>query len=157
MMGDHACLTKGITYEEAVRIPLLIRVPWLSQTRNQIRGRVSQVDLAPTLLDLMEHAPQGHIQGTSRADVLRGSATLQENDVMVEWNGDETWRTIVSHENWKLNLCATDQSEFYDLNTDPYELENHFEDPAYRPQIDVLNARIREWQRTTSDVVPLSS
>jgi arylsulfatase A-like enzyme len=156
MMGDHACLTKGITYEEAVRIPLLIRVPWLKQTQTMVQGRVSQVDLAPTLLDLMGQEPQAQVQGTTRADVLRGDATLQDNDVMVEWNGDETWRTIVSRENWKLNLCATDQSEFYDLNLDPYELENRFEDPAYRAQIDELTARIQAWQHATGDVEALN-
>jgi arylsulfatase A-like enzyme len=151
MMGDHACLTKGITYEQAIRIPFLIRVPWLALTQTRIPGHISQVDLVPTLLDLMGQPPQGHVQGTSRADVLTAEASLSENDVIVEWNGDSVWRTIVSHENWKLDLCSTDQSEFYDLNQDPHELTNRFHDPAYRAQIEDLTARIRAWQRSTSD------
>jgi arylsulfatase A-like enzyme len=157
MMGDHACLTKGITYEEAVRIPLLIRVPWLAQTRTRIPGRVSQVDLVPTLLDLMDQPTPDHVQGVSRAGVLSGAEGLGENDAIVEWNGDETWRTIISRENLKLNLSATDQSEFYDLNRDSHELENRFDDPAYRSRIEELTARIKAWQRATGDRAALGS
>ena len=156
MMGDHACLTKGITYEEAIRIPLLIRVPWLSQAQTRIPGRVSLVDLAPTLLELLGQAPPSHVQGVSRAGVLKGTDSLAGNDAIVEWNGEEPWRTILSRENYKLNLCATDQSEFYDLNRDPHELENRFQDPAYRPQIKELAARIRAWQQQTGDTAAVS-
>jgi arylsulfatase A-like enzyme len=169
MMGDHACLTKGITYEEAIRIPLLVRVPWLAQSQTRISGRVSQVDLVPTLLDLLGHATPRHVQGTSRAEVLAGTETLERNDAIVEWNagttpgvgaaqmGADVWRTIVSHENCKLNLCATDRSEFYDLNTDPHELENRFQDPAYRSRIQDLTARIRAWQEQTGDTAALNA
>jgi arylsulfatase A-like enzyme len=155
MMGDHACLTKGVTYEEAVRIPLLIRVPWLAQAQTLVRGRVSQVDLVPTLLELLARDCPSHVQGTSRAGVLGRGNSLEDNDVVVEWNGDAVWRTIVSRENWKLNLCRTDQGEFYDLNEDPHELRNRYEDPAYRSRIQELAGRIREWQRVTGDVSAL--
>ena len=49
MMGDHNILAKCVLYEEAVRVPLLLRVPWLSNQRRDVGGRVSLVDLVPTL------------------------------------------------------------------------------------------------------------
>ena len=67
----------------------------------------------------------------------------------------EPWRTIVSHEGWKLNLTAVDQSELYDLNEDPHELRNLFNDPEQATRIRDLTARVRAWQQRTEDVARL--
>ena len=45
------------------------------------------------------------------------------------------WRSIVTSDGWKLNLCAGDQSVLFDLNADPCEQTNHFHDPAHRDRI----------------------
>ena len=57
------------------------------------------------------------------------------------------WRSIVTSDGWKLNLCAGDQSVLFDLNADPCEQTNHFHDPAHRDRIRELAARIRLWAR----------
>lgn len=153
MMGDHACLAKSLTYEESIRVPLLVRVP--GERGRTLPGRVSQIDLAPTILDFMGQRAPAQLQGKSLRPVMRGEATLAGNDVFVEWNNGEAWRTIVSREGWKLNLCATDRSEYYDLNTDPHELDNRYTDPSCRSQVELLTARIRAWQAETGDTAPL--
>ena len=140
---------------------------------NVVKGRVSQIDLLPTLLDLMgEHVP-GELQGESRAPVLRGESTLEMNDVFVQMNRgvlpgrrkfvtdipeekinrvvELPWRTVVSAEGWKLNLSPGDQCELYDLNTDPYEQENLYDDPAQKDRIRDLASRILAWQERTED------
>ena len=175
MMGDHGMLEKRSFYEESSRVPLLMRIPWLSTEQRDIGGSVGHIDLVPTLLDLLgEHIPD-HLQGESRLSVLRGAETLEGNDVFIEWNGVSPhigdrnfghptinrlnilpWRSVVS-DRWKLNLCAGDQCELFDLNTDPYELNNLFNDPAQKDRIRDLAARIRQWQSKTSDDAPLPS
>ena len=92
----------------------------------------------PVLLFYPMEQPQGaHLEGVSRKKVLQGEADLSRNDVIVEWNPgsdgilpsgvgsfseedaktaqQQHWRSIVSHENWKLSLCDCDQGELYDL------------------------------------------
>ncbi len=64
------------------------------------------------------------------------------------------WRSIVS-DRWKLNLCTGDQCEFFDLNSDPYEENNLFEDSAQKDRIRELAARIHLWQIRTGDTAPL--
>ena len=54
---------------------------------------------------------------------------------------------------WKLNLCAGDQGELFDLRSDPYEQTNLFDDPAQRDRVRDIAARIRMWQPETGDVV----
>ena len=54
MGGDHAMLEKRSFYEEASRVPLLIRAPFVDGQPRTIGGNIGQVDLVPTLLELLE-------------------------------------------------------------------------------------------------------
>lgn len=195
MMGDHGIFEKCVLYEEAVKAPLVVRVPWLGKEMRRISGRISQIDLVPTLLELMgESVPEG-LQGQSRAAVFyEGTASgerssLEGNDVFIEWQGpdgrparyfgggdsdlkepmDETtrsweekwervrdpWRSVVSAEGWKLNLSISDRCELYDLNTDPGEMHNLFDNREQRGRIRDLLDRIRQWQAQTGDTAAL--
>lgn len=171
MVGDHGILGKTVLYEESVKVPLLIHVPWLSNQQRMIGGNISHIDLVPTLLDLMGESIPEHLQGESRVSVLNGGATLSENDVFIQWNRNDghprpgeaevnpamstPWRSVISADRWKLNLSAHDQCELYDLNTDPCETVNYFDDPKCRDRIQDLADRIRQWQMQTDDRVPL--
>ncbi len=172
MMGDHAILEKTVMYEEAMKVPLLVRVPWLAGGR-RIPGRVGLVDLVPTLLELMGEPVPEVVQGESRVDVLQGEASLGDNDVFVEWNGNDhiaqppfetdipteeveraigaPRRTVISGEGWKLNLSPQDRSELYDLTSDPFEQVNLYDDSGQRSRVRDLAGRIAEWQRRTGD------
>ena len=174
MMGDHGMLEKRSFFEEASRVPLLIRVPWLSREQKVIQGSVGHIDLVPTLLDLIAQDIPDALQGKSLQSVMKGESDLSENDVFVQWNGtsDEIpdrflgsaeinrmlalpWRSVVTPDRWKLNLCAGDQCELYDLNSDPHEMSNLFDDPAQADRIRDMAARIRIWQHRTGDTAPL--
>jgi len=176
MMGDHAILAKCVMYEEALKVPLLVRVPWLGAAHGTIRDRVSQIDLLPTLLELLGEPIPRHLQGQSRASVLRGEGGLEGSDVFVEWNDSDgwppqppaglppedcerakgqPWRTFISADGWKLNLSAVDRCELYDLNSDPFETTNLFERPEHKGRARELAGRIRLWQERTADSVRL--
>lgn len=159
MMGDHGLLGKGVMYEEASRIPLMIRVPWLSQSQTMYEQPVSHIDLVPTLLELMNEPVGDHLQGKSLAGVLRGEESLDGNEAIVEWNSGEdknySARTLISSDNWKLALYTSDQHELYDLNSDPCELTNRFNDPEQRDRIKAMASRIRAWQEQSNDSVKL--
>ena len=171
MAGDHGILGKCVLYEESVRVPLLIRDPRLQGEPSRISGNMSHIDLLPTLLDLLGQSIPAHLQGQSRVSVLKGEASLAENDIFIEWNGRDghpipgeaevnpamsrPWRSMVSAERWKLNLCPSDHGELYDLNQDPYEMTNRFDDPAQQERIATMIASIRRWQENVADVVAL--
>ncbi len=80
MMGDHACLTKNLTYEQSIRIPLLVRTPSQSGQPNSIPGYVSQIDLVPNLIDLLGEKVPAHLQGRSlaRCDGRKGGSLEQQ-------------------------------------------------------------------------------
>jgi len=162
MAGDHALGKKDVMYEEAVRIPLLFRLPGKVHEHRIVEGRMSLVDLAPTLLDFAGVETPVAVQGRSRRAVLEDRETLSDNDVFIDWdtldNIDHSpWRSIITADGWKLNLCPHDRGELYDLNSDPHERRNLFSEPDQRDRIHELTERIRHWQEETGDTVPMPS
>lgn len=114
-----------------------------------------------------------HLHGQSRRGTLAGRENLEDNDVVIEWNGirpghfdrgmgtpeldrlnHSMWRSILSRR-WKLNLCRGDQSELFDLNLDPYEENNLFNAADQKDRIRDLTTRLRIWQHLTGDTAPL--
>ena len=160
-----------------MRVPLLIRVPWLSREQQTIGGRVGLIDAVPTLLDLLGENVPTELQGESLVPVLQGDADLSENDVVVQWNGADgrknepfhteisgedieaasamPRRVIISHEGLKLHLSPGDQCELYDLNEDPHELVNLYNDEEHRHSIRDLASRLRLWQEKYKDYTPV--
>jgi arylsulfatase A-like enzyme len=70
-------------------VPLLIRLPAGSAQRRQVRVAepVSQIDLVPTLLDLMGQPVPEHLEGKSLSPWIEGTAHAPPGDVFIEWNG----------------------------------------------------------------------
>ena len=177
MAGDHGMRGKTVMYEESVRVPLLMRVPWMGRDSQKVSGAIGHIDLVPTLLELLGEFESGHLEGESRASVLRGESTLEGIDVIIEWNepdgidysryainlpveeinrvAGKPWRTLVAQDGWKLNLSPVDQCELYDLSVDPHELKNLFNYPEQQTRVRDMAARLRAWQERTEDVVPL--
>jgi arylsulfatase A-like enzyme len=160
MLGDHGLVQKGVFYEEAIRVPLLVRVPWLSSKRADVRAPISQVDLAPTFLELLELTPPGRVDGHSRAGWLRSGSPPAENEVVVEWTESrdhaEDGRSLITASGWKLNLYRDDVPELYDLNDDPTELNNLANGPAHRGRVLDLADRLKRWQLAQGDPLPLA-
>ena len=168
-LGDHGILGKTLMYEESVRVPMLLRAPMLDAEPRRIGGNFSHIDLVPTLLDLLGASIPDDLQGVSRVPVLRGESDLADEDVFIEWNGDnghprasigeaeinrsmaEPLRTVITADRWKLNLYASGPGELYDLNTDPHELVNLFDRPGHRDRVGDLAARLRRWQNEVGD------
>ena len=170
MLGDHGLLEKRTLYQQSVKVPLVIRAPWLGDSERRIPGHASLIDLAPTLLDLLGERVPDHLDGESRLPVLKGESTLEDDDVFVQWNGrgdrdlgsktvdrvmSASWRSVVSSDGWKLNLCATDRCELYALTGDPHEQVTLFDAPIHRNRVQDLAGRIRAWQQSTGDTAPL--
>ncbi len=172
LVGTHGMLEMRTFYDHASKVPMLMRIPWLADKGRRVGGNLSQIDLVPTLLELLgEPVPDG-LHGVSRAGVLRGESDLADNDVFMEHSGvgdrdlgnpvineldSLPWRSVVTPDRWKLNLCAGDQCELFDLNSDPYEETNLFNDPAQRDRVRRMAAKVRLWQHEVGDDAPLPS
>lgn len=87
MMGSHQLVSKMVMFEEAIRIPLMLRVPGAQRNGERVSDPVSQIDLVPTLLDAMDQPTPEYLQGKSWIPFLNGEDDLPKEEVIVEWNG----------------------------------------------------------------------
>jgi len=140
-MGEKDYLYKNSLWEESTRVPLLMRVPGLTQAGGQVQHPVSLIDVYPTLLELCEISMQttknekGHpLDGHSMVPLLKNPTTKQ-------WDGSEAALTVVfagnAHKNdptmqhyairtqrYRYIRYNTGQEELYDHKKDSYEWYN---------------------------------
>jgi arylsulfatase A-like enzyme len=176
MMGSHRLLTKTVSYEESVGIPLMIKVP--GKTRGQTYAPpVSQIDLTPTLLDLMGRPEVAHsLPGKSLVPRMSGEQSDQETvfcqwhplreSVSGRWLPEDasperkeeiqkalmaSWRMAISPDGWKLCLREGDLSQLYNLEEDPQETTNLYGRPEHEAIVRDLSKRIKEQGESVGD------
>ncbi|MEM6384402.1 MAG: sulfatase-like hydrolase/transferase [Pseudomonadota bacterium] len=131
MTGAHGGLIdKGLLYEEAIKIPLLLRHRSIaSGPRSQL---VSNMDILPTALDLLGmKCPDRH--GVSVKPSLEQPESEGRQALLVEYHGLRflySQRAMIFEGGEKFIFTPGDDDELYDLNADPAELHNLADDPA---------------------------
>jgi choline-sulfatase len=156
MMGAHSLIGKSVMYEEAVRVPLLIRAPFRRQGPMRVEGAVSQISLAPTLLELLGKKDAGDLPGESLVPRMEGRA--QAADVFVEWHTPPEGpreRTVITPDGFKLVLSDKDNCMLFDRNRDPLELNNLYGTTEHAQVVRRLRERIAAWQKKSGDTMPL--
>ena len=153
MMGAHRLVAKGVMYEEAVRIPWLMRVPAMGRRQRVIEQPVSQIDLVPTLMELMGHGEAAkNLPGRSLVPLVKGGSAVEDH-VFIEWGTKPRVRTVVSPDGWKLCLSKEDKCQLFNLRDDPHEMTNVYDSGKHEAVIARLTERIRDWQKKTDDNV----
>ncbi|MCP4246432.1 MAG: sulfatase-like hydrolase/transferase, partial [bacterium] len=125
-MGSHGLKAKRVMYEESVRVPWLLHVPFREQKPFRFDKPVSHIDMAPTLLDLLGADVPDHLPGKSLVRVLDGRQQ-QADEVFSEWHlrGEESnGRAIITADGWKMALYDGDHCLLFNRRDDPLELEN---------------------------------
>lgn len=157
MMGSHSLFGKSVMYEEAVRVPLLLRVPFRKQRPMLVRQPVSHISLVPTLLELLGRKPPENLPGRSLLPLIENRHQRQE-DVFIEWHtppDGPAERTIVTPDGWKLVLSDKDNSLLFNRLKDPLELRNLYYDSSHAQTVRSLRSRIAAWQARVGDSMAL--
>src|SRR5438034_3085859 len=182
-LGAHHLFGKETMFEEAARVPFLVRLP--GQTRSKtIQQPVSHIDFVPTLLDLLRQPTHPQCAGKSLLPVINQEAVVagvspaspQPGNVFIEWAPnrtkikkgsrlarrrtikravEESTRTVVTPDGWKLCLRDKDSNELYNLNDDPWETRNLYSDRQYASVISRLTGEIHRWQQSANDKLRL--
>ncbi len=166
MLGDHGIYLKGpYFYEPAVRVPLIMSWPGTIGAGQQSRALVELVDLAPTLLDAANLPPYAGMQGRSLWPLLTGERPLHHHrdDVYCEYYNAMPWHTqptaqatMIRTARQKLVLMhGLDTGELYDLEQDPTETYNLWDNPAYQREQSILLKRLCDRMAWTVDPLPL--
>ena len=143
LQGEHRITgDKFLPYEESIRIPLIVRGPGVPAGET-IKGQVSNVDFAPTLVDAADAKAGRTMDGVSllptianpkerpkRVLEIEALAPLFEDPVPVNaW--DRPYTGVRTDRYTYVVWTETGEKELYDRKADPYQLSNVAGDPAY--------------------------
>jgi len=144
---DHGSLLHGFTmYDEQVRVPLIVRVPGLTDSGDVVGQQVRLIDLMPTVLELLGAPIDTAVQGSSFVPLLHGES-MPERPALSEWG----YRPYVSWRAppWKLIYdIDADSSVLYNLDDDPRELRD-----VAKEQPKLVATMMREMTRTLSEAI----
>lgn len=121
---DHGGYGHGkVLNEHTVHVPLMVKLPRGAQAGRRESGRVSSLDLAPTLLSYAGLPIPKRLPGLNLRPVLEGQGTLDpERAVFAETDYEGKQRAVLQG-TFKL-LVSPNKSRptaLYDLSTDPGE------------------------------------
>jgi arylsulfatase A-like enzyme len=133
LMGEHSYRGKDVPWEEALRIPMLVRGPGIPNGVVR-RQTMTLVDVAPTLLDLADARPSVTQDGRSLLPTLRRPQARGYSTALIQggsWNRPWMYRGVRTRRYTYVRLY-NGRPELYDRRTDPHQLRSVAQDPRYR-------------------------
>jgi arylsulfatase A-like enzyme len=145
--------------EEMVRTFLGIRYPGKIQPGQELPHLVNHVDIPPTILDIAGVQFNNRVDGTSILPICTDPGSEWRDDLLVEtfghgWGDEDLGKMIVTGR-YKFIANEGQMNELYDLEEDPYELDNLVDQPEYEGIQRDLVERLRRWMEETKDPASL--
>lgn len=133
--GQHGLQAKGgFHYEDLIKIPMIVRYPSRVPAGLTSDAIQSLVDLAPTFLSLCGIPVPPAMTGVDQSGVWLGVKSKARDHAIVEFRHEPTTihqKTYVD-ERYKITVYYNQTyGEIFDLQEDPHELHNLWDEPAY--------------------------
>jgi uncharacterized sulfatase len=173
MIGHHLLHTKGnanwiaggVTgpkrpnmFDLSMRVPLIIRWPGVVKPGTEIREMVSNIDTFPSVLGMLKVPPPEKYKqdGKDFSPLLRGEKVAWRDAVFGQYdlhNAGLAYMRSIHTPRWNLvrHHYASGLDELYDLENDPDELVNLYNNPKNAKTRDDLQRQLLEWQRSIDD------
>ncbi|MDR1809301.1 MAG: sulfatase-like hydrolase/transferase [Prevotella sp.] len=171
-LGEHGFFDKRLMYEESIRMPFLIRYPKMIQVGKTNDDVILNIDIAPTLLNLAGVSTPEYMQGRSFMPNLQGNTPGDWRSSMYYryWMHADGSHNVPSHygirdSRYKLIFyygqplgmkgaganSITPVWEFYDMQTDPMEMNNLYGNAGYREIIDQMKSDLLDLKKQYKD------
>lgn len=157
-LGEHGWFDKRFMYEESFRTPLLMRFPKEIKAGTKIDKLVQNLDFAPTFLDYAGIEIPQEMQGKSFRELVSGETGEWRDAVYYTYYEYPSIHMVKRHygvatERYKLIhfYYDVDEWEMYDLQTDPMEMKNIYDNPEYADVQKQLHIRLSELREQYGD------
>lgn len=161
-MGEHGWFDKRFMYEESFSTPLIMRLPDGLKRRGKIEELVQNIDFAPTFLDLAGAQIPSDIQGISLLPLLKNETPPAHwrSSLYYHYYEFPAEHMVKRHfgvrtDRYKLIRFYNDIDawELYDLENDPFEMNNLYGNPQYEKIADQLKSELTRLQEQYDDPI----
>jgi arylsulfatase A-like enzyme len=164
MFGAHGRRAKNIFYEEAARVPFLVRWPGRVPAGVVADACLSTVDVMPTLLGLMGLPVPRDAEGMDLSHCALGrtgpepeAALLQNTGACAAWEDGYEWRALRDKRH-TYAVYRVDKSELlFDNVADPYQMKNLASDPAHKATMERFRAMLAARMASIDDTFEAST
>ena len=155
--GEHLMSEKEVPLEESFRVPLFVRYPaWFKGSKTITNNIVSNIDMAPTLLEIAGISNIYNMDGVSLHKLFKGTYTRK--NFYYEFEGLDPVPVIRAvrslNYTYANDYCNSSTSEFYDLVRDPKEDTNWINTQSYQPLITFYQGVLDSLKMAYGDSVP---
>jgi arylsulfatase A-like enzyme len=155
--GEHGLIDKRHAYEESIRVPLLVMGADVRNPGTVLLQHIQNIDIGPTVLDLAGVPMSRAFDGNSFKSILHGTPVDQWRDTIYYeyfWERPfpqtptvhavmtSKYKFIRYHGIWDLN-------ELYDIEEDPFEMNNLIRNPEMAPVAKELREALFKWLKKT--------
>ncbi len=138
-LGEKLRYKKFTLWEEACRVPLIIKAPGLTTSKSRTGRTVNLIDLYPTLLELAGLPQNTKNDGRSLLPLLKDSDVEWDYPSLTQnGEGENSIRT----ERWRYIRYRDGSEELYDHKTDSLEWRNLARQTDYKNIKDELSMRL---------------
>lgn len=163
--GEHGLIDKRHAYEESMRVPLLVWAPGMVRPQSVMEQVVMNVDIAPTFLQMAGASIPKQMEGYSFLDMLKGKDVNNRKNVFYEYYWEaafpqtptmfairsDRYKYIYYHGTWDIN-------ELYDLQEDPFEMNNLIRDSSMQKVGLQLKKELFDWMsQSGGSQIPLKT
>ncbi|NBC66270.1 MAG: sulfatase-like hydrolase/transferase [Bacteroidetes bacterium] len=150
-LGEHGWFDKRFMYEESFRTPLIIRYPTEIRAGSENSDLVQNIDFAPTILDVAGVDVPKEIQGESLTPLFNGNNEDWRDRLYYHYYEYPAEHAVKRHYGIRTNRYKLihfyydiDEWELYDLENDPQEMMNLYNDPDYAEIRDSLHQELED-------------
>lgn len=151
LCGEHHRDNKGNPYEASARVPFLMAAPGTIPAGTVLHPAMSGIDFVPTVMRLLgHHSSEVPLEGVEGRDLSQlftsGSVPKNHEDIifMRRAGGSPGWVAAVT-DRYKLVLSPQDEPWLFDLESDPDELVNYYDDPSHAKVVAELAAGLAKY------------
>ena len=151
-LTDHGHSQKWTMYDLITKIPLIVWSPGRFPAGHIVDALCQQMDLGPTILDLAGIETPNTMEAITMLPALEGNDWSGRDYVYAEQAKDgilthADFMTMVRSKEWKLvHFLDESYGQLFNLNDDPQEMKNLWDDQASAEAKADMLAELREWR-----------
>jgi len=157
-LGEHGWFDKRFMYEESLKTPMLMRYPKEIPAGSVVDKMIQNLDFAPTFLDYAGVDKPQDMQGESFREIVNQKGGTWRDAIYYTYYEYPSVHMVKRHygvrtDRYKLMhfYYDIDEWELYDLEQDPSEMNNLYDNPDYKSVQDQLHLRLSELRMQYGD------